>query len=479
MGKIFDYFEKNQEQAFIVKAVLVIVSILLVREYLSFLFFYFLVIILPVFFLSFVLSWSAYTGDSVIDIIRRNLTILPGIYSDGRKKGEHRPVVTYSLVFINIAIYYVIQCALVDDETISRHFVFLPMEPNYWNTPVSMISSMFLHGSQEHLWGNMFFLWGVGTELEKRVGQKNFLLLYLLTGIVAGLIFITTTYLFLGEVGHALGASGAISGIMGVFAVRCYFKTMVFPIPILGVLPVSFKVHMNSIVMMGLFFMMDFEDGIAQLSGTDVGNVAHWAHLGGMMGGFLVAGWLKLGKGAIEERHAEIGLERLREGVGLGEGEQSLRTALEQNEENIEVILALARTKSRRHGIKFTLTEEGGQLYEKAIRLMISSHPQEAAEVYVEYFKLYQKGIEPSLQFRIAGLLYRKGELDSAAKALEMLAESDSVPAGIREKSLFQAAKIMEEMELPDAAQMYYGRFLEAFPESSLVPKVRARLDLA
>lgn len=478
MGKISGYFEKHQERAFIVKAVLIISLILLTREYLTFFFFYLLLIVIPFMFFSFALAWSAYSGDALVDIIKRNVTLLPGIYSDEKKKGEHLPVVTYSIVFINIAIFYIIQ-QLLGDEVISNNFLFLPYEPNFWNTPVSLFSSMFLHGSDGHLWGNMFFLWGVGTEVERRVGPKQFLLLYLITGVLAGLIFVSANYLFLGEVGHALGASGAISGIMGVFAVRCYFKTMVFPFPILGILPISFKIRMNSIVMMGLFFMMDLQDGIEKLSGAYVGNVAHWAHLGGMMAGFFIAACMKLGRSAMEERHRSIGLERLKEGVGLGEGEASLRRVLESKEEDVEAILALARTKSRKHGFKYTLTKEGAELYRKAISLLISADPKQAAEVYVEYFNKYQEGIEPALQFRIAGILYRKGDLDRAGKALELLVDADNTPAAMKEKALFQAAKIMEDMDLDDAARMYYERFLESFPQSDMAPKVQAKLGLA
>lgn len=477
MGKISDHFERHQERAFIVKAVLIISLILFTREYLNFFFFYILLIVLPFMFFSFVLAWSAYSGDGVIDIIKRNVTLFPGIYSDEKKKGEHWPVVTYSIVFINIAIFYIIQQYL-GDKLISKHFVFLPHEPNFWNTPVSLFSSMFLHGNHAHLWGNMFFLWGVGTEVERRVGPKQFLLLYLITGILAGLIFISANYLFLDDVGHVLGASGAISGIMGVFAVRCYFKTMVFPFPVLGVLPISFKIRMNSIVMMGLFFMMDLQDGIEKLSGAYVGNVAHWAHLGGMMAGFLLAGWLKLGRSAMEEKHRSIGLERLKEGVGLGEGEESLRKSLELNEDGVEAILALARMKSRRHGFKYTLTKEGAELYEKAIKLLIPADPKEAAQIYVEYYNKYQEGIEPALQFRIAGILYRNGDLDKACIALEMLADADNTPAAIREKALYQAAKVMTDMDLDDAARNCYERFLEAFPQSAMAPKVKAMMGL-
>ena len=476
MGAISDHFDRHKEQAFIVKAFITIAIILLVREHLRLYLLFLLFIILPFLFLSAVLAWSAYTGDRVIDIIRRNVTLFPSIYAEGGRKGGNIAWFTYAIVLINIAVFYLIEKnpLVGDGQFIWDNLLFLPEKPNFWNLPVSTITSMFLHADDWHLWGNMMFLWAVGTEVESRIDWKRFLALYFVTGILSGIVSVSVYYLSTGEASHGLGASGAISGIMGVFAVRCYFKTMNFPVPVLGILPIHFKVRMNSLVMMGLFFMFDLGGGIDQVKGESLSNVGHWAHLGGMVVGIVMAGMMKLGRDAVGERHTDIGLARLKEGVGLGEGEESLRTALESNGENVEAILALARTRSRRHGFRYTLTEEGAELYRKAMSLLISKDPKEAAEIYVEYFNKYQEGVEPALQFRIAGILYRNGDLDKACLALEMLADDGSTPAAIREKALFQAAKIMIDMDLHDAAGRYCERFLESFPQSAMASKVKA-----
>lgn len=481
MGAILDHFERHKEQSFIVKAFITIAIILLVREHLRLYLLFFLFIILPFLFLSAVLAWSAYTGEGVIDIIKRNVTLFPSIYAEGGRKGGNIAWFTYAIVLINIAVFYLIQKSplIGDGQFISDNLLFLPEKPNFWNVPVGTITSMFLHADDWHLWGNMMFLWAVGTEVERRVDWRRFLVFYFITGILSGIISVFVYYLSTGEASHGLGASGAISGIMGVFAVRCYFKTMNFPVPVLGILPIHFKIRMNSLVMMGLFFMLDLGGGIDQIKGESLSNVGHWAHLGGMVVGIVMASMMKLGRSAIEERHTEIGLERLKEGVGLGEGEESLRKSLELNEDGLEAILALARIKSRRHGFKYTLTKEGAELYEKAINLLIPADPKEAAQIYVEYYNKYQEGIEPALQFRIAGILYRNGDLDKACTALEMLADADNTPAAIREKALYQAAKIMEDMDLDDAARNCYERFLETFPQSAMAPKVKAMLGLA
>jgi membrane associated rhomboid family serine protease len=159
----------------------------------------------------------------------------------------------------------------------------------------------------------MTFLWVVGSAVERRVGWKKFLWLYLLTGLIGGLVFILVEFIFHGQAGHALGASGAIAGIMGIFAVRCYFKSMIFPVPILGIfsliLPISLKIRLNSLVIMALFFLSDLSGGIEQITGESGSMIGHWCHLGGMISGMLIAGYLKLGEDAVEERHLEIGIK--------------------------------------------------------------------------------------------------------------------------------------------------------------------------
>jgi hypothetical protein len=324
----------------------------------------------------------------------------------------------------------------------------------------------------------MVFLWVVGTVVERRIGGRRVLLLYLITGLMATFSFILVNFLATGEPGHILGASGSIAGIMGVFAVRCYFKSMVFPLPILGIFslifPISFKVRLNSLVIIGLFFFMDLSGGIGQITGQNVSNVGHWAHIGGMLAGIGLAFFLKLGEGAIEERHLEIGAKAAVSSVGYGAGEHSLRIALERNPENAEALLHLARIKS-----KFTPSEEGSDSYRKAIRLLIAASPEQAAEVYQEYYKKYMTGVEPEVQYRLAGIYYRKKDFDMAARCLESIVNTKDAPADIRERALYQYASILDEMGLAEVARDFFEQFLAGFPESGAVPKVKLKLGIS
>ncbi|MBI3399288.1 MAG: rhomboid family intramembrane serine protease [Deltaproteobacteria bacterium] len=475
---ISNYFKRHEEQAFIVKASLTIFLIIWLREFLSG-FIGLFILLFPVFFLLYIRLKAASSGESATDLLKQHITFMPFMYAEGERKKEGIAWATYSIILVNIVIFYGIELnPLIDTEFLFNNFMFIPEKPVLWNTPISAFTAIFLHGSDFHLWGNMIFLWVVGTVVERRIGWQKFLLLYFITGLLAGLAYITIHYIFMGEVGHALGASGAIAGIMGIFAVRCYFKSMVFPLPILGIfsliLPVSLKVRLNSLVIMGLFFLLDLSGGIGQISGENFSNIGHWAHIGGMVGGMTLAGFMGLGKGAIEERHLEIGINASNEGIGLGEAEHSLRIALEKNPNNSEALLHLARIKS-----KFTLTDEGRDFYQKAIQIVAASKPQEAAALYREYYSKYLKGVEPMLQYRLAGIFYKSKDLDMASRCLEILANSANTPPEIRERSMFQCAMVLEEMGLNEAAKGFYSHFLEAFPQSSAVPKAKAKLGKA
>lgn len=475
---VMEYFRKHQEQAFICKAFATIFLIIWLREFLSGLIFI-VFLLFPVFFLIYIRLQSATTGQSPYAMLKEHITFMPFMRTEGERKKEETPWVTYNLVLVNILIFYAVECnPMLDTDAIIKNLVFLPWKPNLWNAPLAGFASMFLHGSGGHLWGNMLFLWMFGSVVERRIGMGKFLLLYLITGLLAGITYVLVHFLFLGEVGHVLGASGAIAGIMGIFAVRCYFKSMVFPLPILGIfsliLPISLKVRLNSLVVMGLFFLADLSGGIGQVSGAQISHVAHWAHIGGMLGGMALAGLLGLNKGAIEERHLEIGIKAANKAVGSAGGEESLLIALKENPNNAEALLHLARIKS-----KFTATEEARALYERAMELLAPAKPQDASAVFKEYFGKYHRGVKPQLMYRLAGILYKQKEHDTAARCLEMLANAPDTPLDIRERAMYQCAVVLEEIGLFEAAEGFYKLFVQQFPNSAAVAKVKVKLGIA
>ena len=142
-----------------------------------------------------------------------------------------------------------------------------------------LVTSMFLHSGFAHILGNMLFLWIFGDNVEAEFGHLQYLLFYFVCGIGAGL-----THIAFNLHSHlpALGASGAISGVMGAYIVlepRNRILTLIF----------IFVVRVPAVIVLGLWFAMQFLSGISALGASVNGGVAVWAHIGGFLLGVLIA----------------------------------------------------------------------------------------------------------------------------------------------------------------------------------------------
>lgn len=141
-----------------------------------------------------------------------------------------------------------------------------------WRT---LVTSMFLHGGWLHLLGNLWFLWVFGNNVEDAMGHGRFAAFYLLAGLAAAGAQVAV------EPGSAIpmvGASGAISGVMGAYAIL-YPRVRIHTLVVLVVF--FFRVAVPAWVMLGYWFLL-------QLAGTSVeqvGGVAFWAHAGGFLAG--------------------------------------------------------------------------------------------------------------------------------------------------------------------------------------------------
>ena len=148
-----------------------------------------------------------------------------------------------------------------------------------WYTP---LTSMFLHGGWMHLIGNMWFLWLFGNNVEDSMGRMRYVAFYLLCGLAAAL---TQTFLSPSSGIPMVGASGAISGVMGAY-VLLYPRVRVHTLIVLIVF--FFRVTLPAWVMLGYWFLLQLLGGAAA-AGTETGGVAFWAHVGGFAaGGFLI-----------------------------------------------------------------------------------------------------------------------------------------------------------------------------------------------
>src|SRR5260221_3476938 len=142
-----------------------------------------------------------------------------------------------------------------------------------------LFSSMFLHGGLMHLVGNMLFLYIFGDNVEDAFGHVGYLFFYLLCGIGSGLIHVMFNW---GSSVPALGASGAISGVMGAYAVM-------FPSHRILTFFFIFLIPVPAILILGYWFALQFVAGISGLGMATTGGVAWWAHIGGFLMGVVIA----------------------------------------------------------------------------------------------------------------------------------------------------------------------------------------------
>jgi membrane associated rhomboid family serine protease len=147
---------------------------------------------------------------------------------------------------------------------------------------VHVVTSMFLHGSWMHLLGNMWFLWLFGNNIEDSMTRPRYVAFYLLAGIAAAL---AQTFADPTSEIPMVGASGAISGVMGAYLV-------LFPrVRVYTMVPLGFFLHRMALpawVMLVYWMFLQFVGGITSIAAEEGGGVAFWAHIGGFVAGVVL-----------------------------------------------------------------------------------------------------------------------------------------------------------------------------------------------
>lgn len=153
-----------------------------------------------------------------------------------------------------------------------------------------LLTSIFLHGGWLHLIGNMWFLWVFGDNVEDRLGHLRYLVFYLACGLGAGLVHVLFN---LDSRIPAVGASGAISGILGAYMVLFPGARVLTLIPLLVFF---FTVELPAVILLGYWFLIQTLSGLGALGMRGRGGVAWWAHVGGFLLGLLLAKWAAQGR---------------------------------------------------------------------------------------------------------------------------------------------------------------------------------------
>jgi membrane associated rhomboid family serine protease len=177
------------------------------------------------------------------------------------------PPVTQALLLANVAVFFLGE--LLGPGLLSS-FALWPLGSGFW--PWQILTYAFLHGSFNHLFFNMLGLWMFGGELEQVWGQKRFIQFYTASVIAAALTQLIVNAL-LGSTAPTIGASGGLFGLLLAFA-------MIFPNRIILLF---FVIPMKAKYLVALYGLIELYQGAYVLNT----GVAHFAHLGGMLGGLL------------------------------------------------------------------------------------------------------------------------------------------------------------------------------------------------
>ena len=175
------------------------------------------------------------------------------------------------LIVINVLVFVV---TIVNPQTLEYLALYPPFEhPNF--SPYQLITHMFTHAGPMHIMFNMLMLYFLGPWVEKQLGPKRFLILYLTAGVVAMIAHVGLGYLGIIPPSIVVGASGATMGVLAAFALIFPNVKLMLLIP-----PIPIKAKYLVLVLIAI-------DLFSGVSGGSTG-IAHFAHLGGVLGGFLL-----------------------------------------------------------------------------------------------------------------------------------------------------------------------------------------------
>jgi membrane associated rhomboid family serine protease len=187
------------------------------------------------------------------------------------------PFVTFGIIVLNVLIFLGQFWISSNDPDIGKSLVymygFVPAEFN----PLTIFTSMFMHGGFAHIIGNMWFLYIFGDNVESILGHIKYFMFYLACGIGAAL-----AQFFVEPASQVpmIGASGAVAGVLGAYMIR-FPKARVHVLAVIIIFITTFVVPAQ--IVLGLWFLMQLSGGLGSLGVDTTGGVAWFAHIGGFI----------------------------------------------------------------------------------------------------------------------------------------------------------------------------------------------------
>jgi len=388
--------------------------------------------------------------------------------------------------------------------SVLNSLAYRPADPSIPGKLVGLFFSMFLHGGILHIVGNMIFLWAFGRALEETLGPWIYLGSYILCGVAATMLHHIMTMTFAPLTGSvpSMGASGAIAGVMGLFALR-FYRTRIFTpklfiiLSVVGILMQASQsfwnlsvnqsfwvavvttgvgavmmgkpyiwgaVRMPSPILIGIWFLwFNLMPALQELIDPDKsGNVAHWAHIGGFLFGMLYA----LLIGSQEEGRSEYLQEDSEKAFEEGDIANAIKRAqrlLQREPNSAAAYEVLAKSFDSQKNEDAALDN-----YELAIQNYIRiGERDQAARIYQLAVQNHPRFIMPATtQLILGNQMAKNGDFAPAADALVKIPYTfPDAPEG--EVSLLRCAQLyVQHLNMPERALTLSQLFMQRYPDS-------------
>jgi len=260
--------------------------------------------------------------------------------------------------------------------------------------------------------------------VEARVGAVRYIVLYF--SFIAASNFLSLFFLFADSLWsnqtfwdllvnyHSLGASGAVSGVMGLFVIRCHFSKVTIALPFLLLPIISFPVRIHALLLVGLFFAMDIS-GSFHVDSTS--NVDYWAHVGGYLAGIYGAWRLGLHREVEDEARKYKAAHLRSKYAGREEATRNYMEILEKesgDKEALEHLLMVSRYNN----------EKSAYYYRLLMAEFVKHDFSKAIDLFNDHYPSHVKCLSPKILYRFGHHFFTRNELPKAMTCLEFASQS-------------------------------------------------------
>jgi tetratricopeptide (TPR) repeat protein len=246
------------------------------------------------------------------------------------------------------------------------------------------------------------------------------------------------------------------SGLMGLFAVRCFFGKIKFSLPFFSMPLLSISLKINSLFIICLFFSLDLRGSVKQLLNQN-GLIDYWAHVGGYLSGFIMAYCMNLHKDAAEESVFVKAKQASQNYCKKGDAIHLYKEILQKDPDNEDALDFLMRNYI------LIVQEKAKPYYLRLMYILLENNSYKAFELFNEYFPLFIRCIPCEALVRFGGCYYNQSDYKKAKHCFEIASENNSP---WQAKALLSYAETLEAIGNIEGAQNELLKLIELFPDS-------------